>query len=567
MRISTFSVTNFRSLTRVQKIEFSEKTILVGKNNEGKSNLLKAINIAMNLLVRYEYPYRRRHPLSRYGRKYESMDYDWDRDFPIEKQQQKQRLKTIFRIEFLLNKSELSEFKKSTQSSLNGVLPIEISIGPQSKAEYKIIKEGKGQKSLTEKMEIILEFIRERISVTYIPAIRTEDETLSVIRSMLSEKLQSLEEIAKYREALHTISELQKPLIKHLGETICISLREFLPSVKDVSIEVEEEGRRVSLRPELNVIVDDGTPTDIRFKGDGIKSLVALSLLKNINKSEKEVLLLIEEPESHLHPEAIHNLAHAINKITENNQVIISTHNPLFVERYQVQNNIIINSGRALPAKRIEEIRKILGVKASDNLINASYSLIVEGESDRRSLNAILPTLSDIIAKALKNHVLVVEPLGGAGNLLNKLQTLKNSLYAYHVFLDDDAAGKAKIKEALKEHFLEDSTYNCASCPGLKESELEDCLNVEIYRDAIERQCSIQLDKPAFRGKTKWTTRMKAVYKSNGKTWSDDTEKKIKTIVADCVEANPKNALDQHKRSSIDSLVLGLETFLQSVSN
>ena len=50
MKIVKFSVTNFRSITNANKIPISQITILMGKNNEGKSNLLKALNIAMNTL-------------------------------------------------------------------------------------------------------------------------------------------------------------------------------------------------------------------------------------------------------------------------------------------------------------------------------------------------------------------------------------------------------------------------------------------------------------------------------------------------------------------------------------
>lgn len=565
MRILSFSVSNFRSLTRVQKIDFSEKTVLVGKNNEGKSNLLKAINIAMNLLVGHEIRSGRRIISSRYRRRNESI-YNWERDFPIEKQKQKKGLETTFRIEFNLDDAELLEFKETIKSSLNGILPIEISIGIDSRPEYKIAKIGRGQITLNEKKRKILDFISERISINYIPAIRTDDEALSVIRSMLSDELQVLEEKEEYQNALQTISDLQKPLIKHLGDTIQLSLQEFLPSVKNVRIEIEEEERRIALRTDLNVIVDDGTPTDIKFKGDGIKSLVALCLLKNMKSSGNEVIL-IEEPESHLHPEAIHGLVSVIERIAKNNQVVISTHNPLFVERKFIEHNIIVNSGRAISAKKIEDIRKILGIKASDNLMNASYVLIVEGESDRRSLNAILPTLSELIAGAMKNHSLVLDAIGGTGNLLYKLQTLRNSLCSFYVFFDNDEAARERITKALEEHYLENDGYTCSVCNGMNESEFEDCLEVEVYMEAIQKEFSIQLDGPAFRGNKKWSVRMKSCFQNCGKIWNEKTENLVKTIVADCIEANPHEALNQHKRSSIDALVRSLENLLLRISD
>ena len=51
MKLKSFSVTNFRSITKAHHVNLSNTaTILVGKNNEGKSNLLKALSIAMEVM-------------------------------------------------------------------------------------------------------------------------------------------------------------------------------------------------------------------------------------------------------------------------------------------------------------------------------------------------------------------------------------------------------------------------------------------------------------------------------------------------------------------------------------
>ena len=50
MKLINFSVTNFRSITAAHKIAISDRTVLVGKNNEGKSNLLKALQVSSELL-------------------------------------------------------------------------------------------------------------------------------------------------------------------------------------------------------------------------------------------------------------------------------------------------------------------------------------------------------------------------------------------------------------------------------------------------------------------------------------------------------------------------------------
>ena len=50
MKLISFSVSNYRSITRAHKIKLHDLTILVGKNNEGKSNIIKAISLSMNIM-------------------------------------------------------------------------------------------------------------------------------------------------------------------------------------------------------------------------------------------------------------------------------------------------------------------------------------------------------------------------------------------------------------------------------------------------------------------------------------------------------------------------------------
>ena len=80
------------------------------------------------------------------------------------------------------------------------------------------------------------------------------------------------------------------------------------------------------------------------------------------------MILAIEEPESHLHPSAIHQLRAVLADIASKHQVIMTTHCPLFVDRTSIKSNIIVHKNKAVPAKDVKEIRDILGVRASNNL-------------------------------------------------------------------------------------------------------------------------------------------------------------------------------------------------------
>lgn len=559
MKLVNFSVTNYRSITSAHKIAFSEVTVLVGKNNEGKSNLLRSLQAAMLLLQRHAENLNRRTLLS----SGDDTNYNWKRDFPIQLQRRKSVTNTIFKVEFLLNDDEIAEFKAEIGSSLNGSLPLEIKIGKTHEAQLRLVKSGKGTKTLSSKSSAIAKFIASRIHFNYIPAIRTDSSSIELIGGMLSQELRILERDPKYIQALETIAELQKPVLKDLAERVQGPLKEFLPSIKSVKIEIPETSRRYALRRDVNVIVDDGTPTSIEHKGDGVKSLAALGLLKNQHRQEGASLLAIEEPESHLHPSAIHQINEIIRSISKTSQVILTTHNPLFIDRENVKSNILVADGSATPAKNIAAIRELLGIKASDNLTNANYALVVEGNEDAISLKALLPVLSEKIGKAIRNNLLVIEPIGGAGNLSYKLSLLRNSLCATHTLLDGDDAGRKGYAKALGDQNITSPHCTFITCKGMTDAEFEDCIDPTIYKEAILTLSGVDITSTKFRGNEKWSMRLKNVYLDQGKLFNDSELASAKFAVATAIAKNPREALNEHKRNSVDALVTALERMLK----
>lgn len=560
MELVNFSVTNFRSITKAHKISISGTTILIGKNNEGKSNILKALDVAMNILKNHAYRMTYKRQNSSIMRRNES-SYFWERDFPITIQSRKTNTSTILRLEFLLSSKEITEFKSEIKSNLNGTLPIEIKIGKDNTPSIKVAKRGSGTKTLNTKSNRIAEFIANKIVFNYIPAVRTDHEALEVVQRMLSQHLRVLEEKEEYINALKTIENLQKPILDKLSNQIKEPLVEFLPTIKDVKIEISDEKRRSLLRNQLDIIVDDGTATNLSYKGDGVKSLAALGLLKAKINTQSASIIAIEEPESHLHPAAIHQLKDVIHSLEENNQVILTTHNPLFVDRNDIKSNIIVHNSNAKPAKGIKQIRDLLGIKASDNLINANYVLVVEGEDDVITLKALLPTLSEKIAKAIKSNLLIIDQIGGAGNLSYKLTLLGNSLCVYHTFLDHDEAGRLAYEKAEEDNLITIKSNTFITCNGSTNSELEDSLNVSVYKDSINDEYGVDIGR--LSGNKKWSDKVKDVFLTQGKQWNDRVESKVKYTVANSVHKNPTDALNEHKRNSIDALVTSLETMMK----
>jgi AAA15 family ATPase/GTPase len=564
MKLVSLSVSNYRSITKAHQIDISDTTVLIGKNNEGKSNILKALNVGMVALQQHADKSRKEYGYFGYKKYRDERLYFWERDFPVLLQEKKSgSKKTTLKFEFELDEEEISQFKEEIGSNLNGSLPIDIIIGIDNIPDIKVTKKrGKGGAALNSKSSKIADFVGKSISFNYIPAVRTDQQAMSVVSGMLEQRLSKLETDVEYKAALDTIKSIQEPVLEEIARQIEIPLKQFLPNINNVNILIEDERRRSAVRRDFEIVIDDGTPTSILYKGDGVKSLAALALLKSRVSDKAASIIAIEEPESHLHPGAIHQLKEIIEVLGVDNQVVLTTHNPLFVDRFDIQSNIIVDSGKAKPAKKIDSIRELLGIRASDNLVNANHVLIVEGSDDVIALKAILTEESPRLAAALKNHELVIDEIGGASNLSYKLSILENSLCLSHTFLDDDDAGRKAFEKAEEAGILKLKDNTFISIQGRHDTEFEDCLNVDLYKDAIKDEFGVTLTGPKFNSKKKWSDRVEDVFKDRGKLWNSRTESQVKLIVANLVKDNPQYALNEHKRNSIDALIENLEELL-----
>lgn len=378
----------------------------------------------------------------------------------------------------------------------------------------------------------------------------------------MSGYLLTLESNPEYIEATHKIECLQQGVLDRISAQLIAPLQEFLPSVRDVQIHLQKDQRRSAFRRSADVVIDDGTPTPLQQKGDGIKSLTALAMLNIPTSHDRVSVIAIEEPESHLHPESARQLYETINALSVNHQVVLTTHSPLFVNRSNLKENIIVDSGKAIPVKKIKEIRDILGTKVSDNLVNAENVLIVEGEDDRIVLEKILPQMSESIKKAIQNGTLIIDDMGGAGNLPYKLSFYRNLQCKYHVLLDNDDAGRRSGQEAEIQGLLNTRNTTYTICNGSPNAEFEDCLEKTAYAGAILLEFGVDLNVTEFRGNKKWSNRVADCFRSQGKQWNDTMEKRVKLCVAESLPADPAVALNQYKRSSIDALVTALNSLI-----
>ncbi len=562
MLVNSFSVENYRSVKKAKNLPIYNLSILVGPNNEGKSNILRALVLALGFITSEFVRFRKnlRDPNKLFFRY--SGEYSWKRDFPVELQEVKPNGISKFQVEFLLDGKEKKYLMQTIRQKFKGNLGIEISLGSE-KGEFKAYDSLDDTKKIDNYK--VLSFLSRRISVQYISAIRTFQTTRKVVDNMISSELSILPKQKRYKQLLDRINKMEEPVLKKLSNSLTRSVSGFLPDIKSIEVNTQERIRNI-LRSPCKITVDDGTKTDLDLKGDGVKSLLAISIIQHVTQQKalnKNIILAIEEPESHLHPNAIHRFRKVLEDISKNNQVIITTHSPLLINRTAVKKNLLVDRSRARETKNIEEVRNLLGVHISDNLLSANLVILTEGRQDILILETWIRSLSKKIGRALNEGIIIFDHLNGATNLSYKISQWKSLLCDLFIFLDNDMAGNKAYKLAEEKGLVSDKEVFFANVKGLSESELEDLVKTETYKAKVYSEFRVKLQGRVFRNnKKKWSGRIEDTFRHEGKGWSDKIKERIKDIVAEETSKAKINSLKKTCKSCILALVREIEKYI-----
>ncbi len=409
--------------------------------------------------------------------------YRWSEDFPLDKQETKGARPTTIRLKFRLTDSEIGEFAQFTGIASNGDLPIELALGRLS-ASFGVVKPGRGAATHRAKAKDIAQFITSRLTFVSVPAIRTGDQALALVNDLARMRMQAFLASDEYQALTDQLNDLRHQAVSKVGDDLTESVRRYLPSISSIDIHTTDVQRTNTVE---ELVINDGTSTSIESKGDGIKSLVTMALIQEFaqEKSESQnFILAVDEPEAHLHPSSVHELQTLFEELSQSQQVILATHNPIFVNRERVESNVLVVSNAARPAKSVAQIREALGVQLHDNLASADTVVLVEGISDERSIPKLLAEVEPRVEHSVSTGRVVFRSTKGAGRMRAQIQREKSTVCRILVVLDDDAEGREEAKRIREATLLPDR--NIFMLGGRKtQSELEDLIEPGVYLGAL----------------------------------------------------------------------------------
>ncbi|KAA1178373.1 ATP-dependent nuclease [Paenibacillus sp. B2(2019)] len=416
MHISKLYVSGYKNTKERSEIRLNKGlNVLVGENGSGKTTIVNALRL---ILRENEFSY---------------MNVDED-DFYISLD--KQYTAPEIRIDLILKSLSSNEqvtFLSWCDADYNAQLHLEINSNPNRKGYYK--KEVWGGAS---KSSIFEDETFDCIDCIYLPPLRDAEEKLvngkksrlaqllkkqygdnkdSLVRSVTEFNSQitsnaenKYNEIEKAKTNINT--KLEETLGQRLGQSINLQFA-------DSSFNKIVESIKMVFFPGINQN-DSEKFRDISINSLGYNNLLyiatvfaELELLKDNNMM---TVLLIEEPEAHLHPQLQVKFIKYLEDITrdlENLQVVITTHSPVLASSIDINNLIHISQKDekivAIPLREIDlgesktYINRWLDVTKSALLFSKGI-ILVEGISEAM----LIPTLAKIVLaeynkKALDN--------------------------------------------------------------------------------------------------------------------------------------------------------------------
>lgn len=547
MRLNKVSVRKYRSIDKVAAFEVDDFTVLLGPNNQGKSNLLRATVLAMQIIeswARFPAPPKQvrinmLRSMARQNRNMhdsETVAYDWERDFPVFSRGRKGASRsTNILLDFKLDAQEQAEFKSATGISINESLPISLTLS-EVYATLKIPKQGPG--GHTAKSVEIARFISRRLAILHIPAVRTGEAARGIIEGLLTTRRLELLAQADGGRLLSQLQDVDRQAVEEVQSQLHASMDRFLPEVTGVELQVRDLARSSRLE---DILVDDGAKTSLRSKGDGIQSLVALALTLELSKlnsgEDRQLIVAVEEPESHLHPGAVRELRDVLRGIADEQQVIVTTHSQALVNRSEISHNVVVRDRTATPASALNDLREALGVQLADALAANEVTVIVEGFLDDLVMPRLLASLYPKTKKWFDDGKVVFEAAGSGSKIYGRALAARSILTEPVVLLDGDDAGMDDVTKLLDDGIMASSEVIQIQRPSCAASELEDIFVQSAYIDAVQKAIGGPLsDKNKKRldlGRDKaWSERLEDILIKGGEPKPKTTVRQAKHVFA-----------------------------------
>lgn len=252
-------------------------------------------------------------------------------------------------------------------------------------------------------------------------------------------------------------SELEQPIRQNL-ERVFNNITEKINNVvgeeESVKPEIKFDWTKL-VQTSFKSINDEGS-IPLSSRGDGFRRLTMMSYFEYLAEQQiserQNILFGFEEPETFLHPSAQENLFTKLKAMCDNGyQIMVTTHSPILVANSTTEELIHVykDDGKYklnFDLNDIKEIADDLGITVDNQLVKvlekAKLLFLVEGIDDVTAFNHICNLYKDngLIEHTFDELGILPVPVGGCDSIKHwvTLDLLKSIDKPFFIFLDSD---------------------------------------------------------------------------------------------------------------------------------
>lgn len=439
IKLNEVRISNFRSIREEQVLLIADETTLIGPNNAGKTNALRAISI---LFGGYD---NRNH-------------YERELDIPFDRQSKKTSIIGQFELDDTetwfweaLDRLHDLQGTKREGNQISLYLYFTETNTPVYSFFANVKRPQDKKNDYSRILRTLVSDFLEKFQVIYIPS---EKSINDLYKNLLSPRV-SAKAAAILSSAMGDLTTELESINKSINDTLKNS------KIDGAKVQIEVPGGSLeNIIGQFSLAVTDEVKTSYLSKGRGLQAAIFYASLhwidERIKDDGQQPVWLIEEPESYMHPELANNSKDMVRKLAQKSISVVSTHSMQFMPRTtEGIHGFSISSGSTVIDRYVKfedacnSLKRSLGIRFSDYYGLADQNVFVEGKWDVYVLHQCVVKVEELSNKALPllKDALIIEKegvTGLAGFIKAVYEHVRKEVAAVTVFDGDSAGVKAR---------------------------------------------------------------------------------------------------------------------------
>lgn len=477
MRLSRIIITGFRSVQKTEEVILDSRiNILIGANDHGKTNILCAIKCLNDDT-----------PIIEDDRNWDLADTDavkiqWhfavDQDFlKTYKQNEPETQKVAGKKE---PTEDFPPDAPQTTEPAEETPPEPTYFSTNKDSELIFYREGVGGKvqvlstpvKIPTSKESELLALRPRVELFEAPKTNLVDRVnLTQLATPQFEFMQGIFMLAglwENRETIFVENDKNSKLLNEASDKLTKILNDKWNQGKNLTwklIHVGTNGDHIEIKIQDPSVKGRYTRPSLRSSGFQTYFLISMIILARTQNNKGKFIFLFDEPGTYLHPHAQFDLQRSFEIISDDAQLIYTTHSLFLINKNYPNRNKVISKteeGTKIDQKPFlknwKSVRESLGILLSNNFLIADKTLLTEGPSDVIYILSCIKSLKALKKIDIDLNDLSIVDAGSPDNYVAMAKLMLSEGRSIVALIDGDKSGndtEKRLKKVCEKELLD----------------------------------------------------------------------------------------------------------------